>query len=538
MHGPPASILVVGAGPVGLALAIELVRHGLRPTVIEMAPAPSPFCRAIGVTPRTLEIFEDMGIARDIIDAGLRITGRRAVIHRGAEHVVHDEAVDLSDLPYSHFGVPQDRTEAVLQDHLRHLGIEVERGCKLLGLTQAPTGITVDLERGGQVEQRHFDYIVGCDGAHSAVRKALGIAFEGEAFPFDFMLGDVLIDWDLPRGMTLQAIRPAAEAAPDFFVAIPLPERGRYRVSMMAPPGLGESAATSSAHGIQSDRPGVTLAQLQEVSDRLVPTRPRLSDLRWSSIFRISMRLAEHYRAGNVFLAGDACHIHPPTGGQGMNTGIQDAYNLAWKLALVARHKASADLLNSYEAERRAVAAAVIDDTVRRSVNFGKSAEPQDRLHDTQLLVSYAAGPLAGGGEGYALQPGDRMPDVQGLRRRGTGFPLRLFDLLRGPAFTLLALTASGGLAHLEAMAARLNGTWPGLIRTVAILPPGQTPDDPPGISVVEDSTGATATLFGAAAPELVLVRPDGYVGFAGSLSEGPLLDYLHSVVGLAERGH
>jgi len=528
-----ASVLVVGAGPVGLSLAIELARHGVRPTVIDMALEPSPFCRAIGVSPRTLEIFEAMGVAREIIGAGLRISGRRAVIHRGADVIVHDEMIDLSDLPYAQYGVPQNRTEAVLQDKLRSFGIEPERGCRLAALTENAEGVTVELERQGQVARRRYDWVVGCDGAHSAVRKALGVVFEGEAFPFEFMLGDVAIDWDLPRGMTLQAIWPATDAPPDFFVAIPLPARGRYRVSMMAPLQPGGESAGDVAHGIQSDRPGATLEQLQAVADRLLPGRPLLSEMRWSSIFRISMRLAERYRVGHVFLAGDACHIHPPTGGQGMNTGIQDAANLAWKLALVCRGLAPAALLDSYEAERRPVAAAVIEDTVRRSVGLGKPAEPPHRLHDTQLLVSYAGGPLAPGQADGGPAPGDRMPDMQGLRKVGIGFPLRLFDLTGGPGFTLLAFPKAGEFAELEALAARLATSWPGCFATVAILPAGQAWDDPPGIAVVEDVGDAVNGLFAGAPPALLLLRPDGYVAFRGAMSAEPLLGYLQAMIGL-----
>lgn len=527
------SVLVVGAGPVGLSLAIELARHGVRPTLIDMAPSPSPYCRAIGVSPRTLEIFEAMDVAREIIGAGLRISGRHAVIHRGVDVTVHDETIDLDDLPYAQYGVPQNLTESVLQARLRAFGIEPERGCRLAALAEADEGVTVELERQGEVERRCYNWVVGCDGAHSAVRKALGIAFEGEAFPFDFMLGDVAVDLDLPRGMTLQAVRPATDGPPDFFVAIPLPERGRYRVSMVAPEQPGTEPAGDVAHGIQSDRPGATLAQLQAVADRLLPARPLLSDMRWSSIFRISMRLAERYRSGHVFLAGDACHIHPPTGGQGMNTGIQDAANLAWKLALVCRGLAPEKLLDSYEAERQPVALAVIEDTVRRSVGLGKPAEPPHRLHDTQLLVSYAGGPLASGAAGGGPAPGDRMPDIQGLRQVGIGFPLRLFDLTRGSGFTLLAFPKAGEFSGVEALAARLAEVWPGCFATVAVLPAGQAWDDLPGITVVADAGNAVPGLFGGEPPALLLLRPDGHIAFKGAMAAEPLLDYLQTVIGL-----
>src|SRR5262249_35803582 len=159
----------------------------------------------------------------------------------------------------------------------------------------------------GRFEQAEFQFVVGCDGAHSAVRRSLKIEFPGDRFPMSFMLGDVTIDWDLPRGFTNFKIVPRENAAPDFFVAIPLPEHGRYRITMLAVPELERDAAPAAGnqtqgieHGIASERPGPSLPQLQEVADRLLPGAPKLGDLRWSSLFGISMRLADRYRVGNA----------------------------------------------------------------------------------------------------------------------------------------------------------------------------------------------------------------------------------------------
>jgi 2-polyprenyl-6-methoxyphenol hydroxylase-like FAD-dependent oxidoreductase len=285
----------------------------------------------------------------------------------------------------------------------------------------------------GQAEDARFRYVVGCDRAHSTVRRALGIAFEGEAFPMLFMLGDVHIAWNVPRGFALRAVRLVEGGAPDMFIAIPLPEAGRYRVSMLAPPELASS--DGSDHGIQSELRGPDLAHLQSVADDLVPGGARLSELHWSSIFRISMRLAEHYRRGRVFIAGDAAHIHPPTGGQGMNTGMQDAYNLAWKLALVLQGAASESLLDSYEAERRPAGADVVARTRAASEGYGREPGGKpDRLADTQILISYHGSNWvhddAAGLDTAIPAAGDRAPDAGGLRRHGVGFPLRLFGRL------------------------------------------------------------------------------------------------------------
>lgn len=514
-----ADVLVVGAGPVGLTLACELARHGVRCRIVDKLSTPLPFCRAIGVTPRTLEVWEDMGVVREMIDAGLWITGMRSIV---SGQPAIDAPVPPTDLPYSSLGLPQYSTERILSEHLGRLGIEVERGVALTGLSQNGAGVATRLLGSDQrTEAVSFKYVVGCDGAHSVVRRELGIAFSGEAYPMMFMLGDVRIDWDVPRGMTLRAVRPVEQAPPELFVAIPLPDQGRYRVTMVAPTELGAGASTD--HGIQSELRGPSLPELQAVADRLLPDKTRLADLRWSSLFRISMRLAEQYRVGRAFIAGDAAHIHPPTGGQGMNTGIQDAYNLAWKLALVLDGAAPEALLDSYEAERRPVGADVVVRTRAASENYGKEPGGKpDRLADTQILVSYrgtdwvrddakdinASGPVAG----------DRAPDAQGLWRHGVGFPVRLFEILKGTEHVLLVPLMEADTAHtladLSAWASKLPLSLQARLRVVAITQ--ESAAEQPNIALYHDRNGAFAKIYGAR-PISFLIRPDGYIGWRGA---------------------
>ncbi len=529
-----ANVLVVGAGPVGLTLASELARHGVSCRIIDKLVLPLPYCRAIGVTPRTLEVWEDMGLAREMIDAGLWLTGRRSIIQGQPPSDTYDA---FPDLPYGHLGVPQYETERVLNDHLGRFGITVERGVTLTTLRQTADRVTAQLERGdGSAETITARYVIGCDGAHSAVRHAIGISFDGDGYPMRFMLGDVRIAWDLPRGMTFRSVKLVEGSAPAIFVAIPLPELARYRVTSLAPLAFANSGGTD--HGIQSEAAGPTLEDLQAVADQLLVDPPNLSDLRWSSVFRISMRLAERYRDGCVFIAGDAAHIHPPTGGQGMNTGIQDAYNLAWKLALVLQGASPEALLDSYEVERRPVGAEVVARTRAATEAFGREADRKpDRLADTQIRVTYRGSDWvrddASDLDAAVPTAGDRAPDAGGLTRRGIGFPLRLFDILRGVEHVLVAhctgVDLASSLADLSNFAQEMRSRFGRHMRLVAITTTDDLPDQP-GISIFHDRHDRFAAAYGGEEASF-LVRPDGHIGWRGRSWRGSgLLTYLDRI--------
>lgn len=532
-------VLVVGAGPVGLTMAAELARHGASCRIIDQLAVPLPYCRATGVTPRTLEVWDDMGIVQPMIDAGLWLGGTRSIINGSP---APDSVRDLSDLPYGQLGIRQSETERILTAHLATFGVAIERQVTLTGLRQDEESAEVELLHANQSTAKAvFRYVVGCDGARSMVRRQLGIAFEGDQFPVGFMLGDVMIDLDLPRGMILRSINPRVGEAPDFFLAIPLPERNRYRVTTLAPTTSGD-AAEGIEHGLQTDRAAPSLDELQAVADRLLPTKVTLSDLQWSSNFRISMRLAARYREGRGFLAGDAAHIHPPTGGQGMNTGIQDAYNLAWKMALVLNGQASPKLLDTYEAERRPVGADVVARTRTASEQLGrKEASQQERLADTQMLVNYRGSALSKDAvaeplEDLPVHAGDRAPDCLGLRRENVRSPFRLFDLTRGTDHVLLFYIGQAfepaQIELLEHIAQTLKTATGPKCRLVAICAPDAKISDIVGVPVMMDSAGEFAAAYAPGISTGYVIRPDGYVRYhARPFAAQGLFEYLTGLV-------
>lgn len=216
-------VLVVGAGPVGLTMALDLTRRGVPCRIVDRLAEPLPYCRAIGVTPRTLEVWEAMDLSDAMIGSGLWLRGMRSVIAGGpAQDAVRPEL----PIPYAELGIPQYETEAILTRRLMLHGVMPERGMALTALSQDAGGVAVTLSGKAGVEEARFAYVIGCDGAHSTVRHQVGVGFTGDAFPWPFMLGDVHIAWDLPYGMALRALRLHEDGPPDMFIAIPLPEPG------------------------------------------------------------------------------------------------------------------------------------------------------------------------------------------------------------------------------------------------------------------------------------------------------------------------
>ncbi|NEA53204.1 pentachlorophenol monooxygenase [Streptomyces sp. SID13666] len=545
-HTRSIDVLIAGAGPVGLSAAAELRRHGVRCRLIDRLPARLPYAKAVGIQPRTLEIWDRMGLVRAVLEAAVPMHGQ--LIYVNGREQARIELALPPEVPYGFAALPQYETERLLEEYVRGLGTAIERSTELLSFTQDADGVTARLmTASGGAEEVRTRYLIGCDGAHSTVRKGLGLGFEGGAFAEEYMLADVEADWDLPPGYGVRSLHHTDDGATDdLLVCIPLPGAGRYRMSMLVPPELSAQATDPApgrtagvAHGLEGGRVP-ELSHVQAVVDRLAPRPATVSTMRWSSVFRISHRIVDRYADGRVFVAGDAAHIHPPTGAQGMNTGIQDACNLAWKLALVISGEAGPTLLTSYDAERRPVGEEVVGRTVRHATR-GIESDPDDpktiMLREAQLLVGYRDGPLADSpyGPTDAPQPGDRAPDCAGLTTPIATYPLRLLDILRDRTGHVLVLYAAEAADLAEAADAagvlRMTGSSPDTpdgpdagagLQTIAVLAREAAPTDPGALAVpgYRDTAGEFARLYRPEGPTGFLVRPDGHLGARFALAD------------------
>ncbi|TFD89459.1 monooxygenase [Cryobacterium lactosi] len=384
-----ADVLIVGAGPTGLALARELHSLGVAAMIVDSAPDAVHESRALAIQARTLEVLDRNSLADDLVTAGnptgtllLHGRGRRrgsaharsraapdhpAPSRRAPSHAVplFDEAIGDTRFPFLLF-LSQAGTERVLVDRLASAGVGIRRGLTLTGLSQDDDGVTCTLESPGVPARTvRTRYVVGCDGAHSATRHLAGIGFSGHAFPQRFLLADLEAD-----GLETGGVHVYLSGAGGLFL-FPLGSPAGWRLLVMLPPG---------------SRTGpVTLSLAQAAVTRYTGQDILVHHPVWLTEFSISSRLADRFARGRVFLAGDAAHIHSPAGAQGMNTGIQDAVNLGWKLALVCRGDAGADLLASYERERMPVARSVLAFT-DRAFRVATSQHP--------LLRGLRAGPV------------------------------------------------------------------------------------------------------------------------------------------------
>jgi 2-polyprenyl-6-methoxyphenol hydroxylase-like FAD-dependent oxidoreductase len=441
-----AEIVVVGAGPTGLALACGLRAAGIAVRVFDKATGPAVTSRALGLQPRGVEVLDRLGALGDLPDRGLAIhsvvitvNGRelaRLRVGQSMQRLGGQTALLMS----------QADIEAALRDRLATLGGSVEWDRGVADVIAGPDGVQLRLGNGDEVRA---GWVIGADGAHSAVRKAMGVDFPGVPLIEHFLLADVHADIDRPRDNTYGWLRGT-----QMFVAFPLPGVDLWRLMTAAPPGCPVDPSQDEVIAYLGERLAAEIGG-------------SINSIEWTSSFRIHRRITDSYRRGRILLAGDAAHIHSPLGGQGMNTGIGDAENLAWKLALVMSGRADAALLDTYEAERRPIAKDVLKSTSgvtefivgqswisrllrdRVAIPLMNRGWVQRLIAEkaSQLHVSYRRGPLGVRRQAWlpGLRPGDRVANRTCTHVDGT--TLRLYDVL-GPGWALLGPEPLADLAR------------------------------------------------------------------------------------------
>ena len=468
---PSPAVLIAGAGAGGLTLAIDLARRNVPVRIIDRAEAPFSGSRGKGIQPRTQEIFEDLGVLDKIAGRGGRYPPLRIYGAEGARDVTMIEAGPGSPAePYGQpLMLPQSLTEGALRERLAELGVTVEFGAELVGFEQKEQAVDAAIRSRAGSETVRASYLVGADGGSSFVRKSLGIGFPGETFSMRAVVADVAIEglgrdvwhtWNADDRPRMLSLCPLA-GTELFQLQAALPLRGDVDISDVALTAM--------------------------IATRTRRDDIRLRDVHWRSAFQPGARLADRYRVGRVFLAGDAAHVHPPTGGQGLNTSIQDAYNLSWKLA-AALDGAPPALLDTYERERRPIAA----DVLALSTRLLRTREARRGRESHELDLGYFDSPLTleARSRRGRLAAGARAPDAP--CRGAGGQQTRLFDVFRGPQATLLGYEVGSA-----ACVAPRKGLQ---VRCV-----GQGGD-------LKDDGGHIRQAYDLDAGDWALVRPDGYV--------------------------
>jgi 2-polyprenyl-6-methoxyphenol hydroxylase-like FAD-dependent oxidoreductase len=520
-------VLISGAGPVGLALGLELQRFGVRFRIVEKKAQRSATSKALGLQPRVSEVFAILGIKdefdvrgfSDIAAANFRSGAKKLL--RIALRPPPDQAGHGACQPRMLI-IPQSDTEEILERTLAARGQAVERRRELVGFEQNLDDVRTQIRNeDGSEETIASKFLVSCEGAHSAVRKKAGFSFAGTTMPMRFLLADVTIDWDLPENEV-----HAWFHRDGVFGALPF---GAQKWRLIIERAQDHAAAPDEE---------VTLSLIQQLAaERIAQSGLRIHDPIWLSDFRINARMVDRFRARRVFVAGDAAHIHSPLGGQGIATGIQDASNLAWKLFAVLREGAPDSLLDTFDEERRPIARTVLRETsaasnlvfamnpVLRFVRerivfpimrtafaqrllFAKASQLEVRYRSSLAVYEKAASAR------LRVRAGDRAPDVVFANAEGK---VSLFELLR--EFGWVALLGRAGNNHsIIDQLGRLH------IRGLAVADEGD----------LRDVYSDFFRLYGARGPFLYLIRPDGHVGlFQGEANPKTLARYLQKIRGV-----
>lgn len=508
-------VIIIGAGPTGLALACQLVRYGIDFVIIEQSAGVTAYSKALGVHARTLEIYEQMGLAQQAVDRGT-IAGAARLITGGkvrAELNLSNLGAGLTAYPYVLF-CEQSKNEQLLYEYLQQHGKTVCWQTEFVSFSQTEEKVTTQVKTAdGGSQTIEAKYLVGCDGPKSPVRHALGIEFTGSTFDRLFYVADVKIDWNLHHDAFHVCLLQNS-----LLVFFPLKGENRYRIVGTFPEEFAK------------DEGEVLYAEIQQRIQAEAGFELNVRDVEWFSTYRVHSRYVSNFSAGRCFLAGDAAHIHTPVGAQGMNTGIQDGYNLAWKLALVLQGKADKTLLETYNQERLENAKRLVE-TTDRMFQFAAGANWLFAFFRTQILPSIAPHligiepvrkflfPLISqiginyrhsalsqhpGDENFRVKAGDRMPYfvVEGRS---------IYDKLHQPKFHWLVF--ADARADLRALKTELDLQDPEV--DCHILP-----FDP-----------AVAKVFGLIDSFNLLLRPDNYIAFISTeIASNQVKNYLQKI--------
>jgi 2-polyprenyl-6-methoxyphenol hydroxylase-like FAD-dependent oxidoreductase len=518
-------VIIVGAGPTGLSLACQLIRYGVDFVVIEKNEGITPYSKALGVHARTLEIYEQLDLARQAVERGT-IAGRVRLLEAG--EIVGE--VDLSNIGQGLSAYPfmlvleQSENERLLYEYMQSHGRDVLWQTELENLSQDGMGVTATVRNGGECQIIAGKYLVGCDGPKSPVRHALGLAFAGSTFERLFYVADVQLDWKFSHDALHGCLTRNAVVA--FF---PMPGEKRWRIVGSFPEGMEKDEGEILYEEIE--------ARIKEETDLEFD----ITRVDWFSTYKVHSRHVEKFSSGRCFLAGDSAHIHTPAGGQGMNTGIQDAYNLAWKMALVLRGTAADAILETYNEERLPNARRLLQTTDRmfnlaagndwflnliRTTVFPPMAKfilsidaVKKRFFRliSQIGITYRESSLSAhdGDEEFEIKAGDRMPYFLVDGRS-------VYDKLRAPKFHLLSFSdgQSDYAAEYRKTRDEIESKYSSLIDCCVI--PLYT---------------HVAELFGTNKSFTVLLRPDNYIAFISpETSRGGLVVYLKEIMGSSPR--
>ena len=539
-------ILIVGAGPTGLTMASELTRHGIPCRIIDQKSGVTDKTKALSVQSRTMEVFEDMGIIDEVLERGRIVSGFS--MYSEGKRIFQVTSGEL-DTPYSfNMLYPQFETERSLYNHLTNLGADVDWNTEVLELEQNEQ-IKVKLQDAkGNMESLEPDYLIACDGGRSFCRKALDIKLAGETFDSEFLIADLTLDWDNPP---MKDEWHGYFTDQGFVLIASLDGKDSWRMVMEVPWDMQDESDTS-----HYEQP--TFAEFKQMFERLDALPGiELTEPNWISRFRIHRRIIDRFRHGNVFFAGDAGHLHSPAGGQGMNTGIQDAYNLAWKMALVCRGIGKPELLDTYNTERYPIIKRQVQTTdaafkmmllrhpVSRAIRDRLASllvniEPiQHRMEQRSSMITinyrnspivdeyrelplYLGNPIKEIAElgvwrdfGEAPHAGDRAPDFV---FDSDGAEKRLFEIIQGTTHKLLMFVGNYNEPDFEAdfkqRYSLVKQKYGKAIDPVLIHMNELPFEAPEGIAVVADDEGELHQRYGAHSHCIYLIRPDGYIGY------------------------